>query len=95
MREENQLKYELAVKKLDTVDEDVRANLKKMAIHVMDQCDEKRLHEAFILIQDESFNSTIENIDEKISMVLAEEMLETWKFNKIKAEIDFALDKEA
>jgi len=59
LREENEIKYKQALKKLDTLDDDVNDNLQKMAHHV--------LGANFSKIKDQVANLDEGTIEERVS----------------------------
>ncbi|CDW72291.1 UNKNOWN [Stylonychia lemnae] len=82
--EENQLKYQQAKDRLETIEEDVDDNLKKMAFHVMEP-DVEKFHEAAQSGQYEIESS----IEERISQLQAEEIMESYKRQLVEAEAKF------
>lgn len=70
LNEENQLKYQQALAKLDTLEEDVTDNLLKMAHHALGVSFDK-LREAG--------NAPVESIEERVSQADAERYLDLYK----------------
>ena len=62
-----------------------------MAFHVMETADDDKYKEAAFIVRDDSKSrEESSEIDQKITMVQAEEMLEEWKRSRIEAEIKLA-----
>lgn len=71
LNEDNQLKSEIAAKKLDTVEVDVADNLNKMAIHI--------LKPNLMKLQEATGSAKPTSIEERVTQVKAEEYLAFWK----------------
>lgn len=90
LREENSQKYQEARARIETVEEDVDDNLKKMAFHIMNPDQEKYQEAVRTTYYDEN-----EDIEERVSLAKAEEILEFYKRECIRAEIEYAGDEAA
>ena len=87
LREENALKYQQTKRRLQTLDEDVDDNLKKMAFHIA-KPDPALFIEAASAVK-EDLEATIE---ERVSATKAAEILQVFKALLVQAEAEFAHD---
>lgn len=88
LREENSLKYQQSKNKIETIEDDVDDNLKKMAFHIMCPDPEKYIEAARTTHYDEE-----SDIEERVTQSKAEEILEFYKRECIRAEIEYANDE--
>lgn len=82
LREENEVKYKAALKKMEVVEEDVVDNISKMTKHILNPNPEI-IKEYF---GHYATNDEEQGIEERISLVRAQELLEAYKRMKIEAE---------
>ena len=80
LREENELRYKAALKKLDTLEEDVTDNLTKMAHHILGAQFDKLKGES------NAQNEDVTNIEERVTRHKADEYLGLWKKMRVEAE---------
>lgn len=64
-----------------------------MAVHVMSPVDEEKLEHGYTMAKEDSQNES--TIEERITLVKAEDMLESWKKLCMRAEIEYAGNKES
>ena len=83
-QEENQVKYQQALAKQDLIEADVIDNLTKMIVNLLKPDLEQMKQFGFQAASEEEEGK----IEERISQVRAEELLEAWKRLKVKSERD-------
>lgn len=84
LREENEVRYKAALKKMEIVEEDTIDNIKKMTKHILNP-NPDILREYF---GDAASNDEEQGIEERISLVRAQELLEAYKRMRVRAEED-------
>lgn len=81
LREDNTIKYEQALRKMELVDEDVNDNLTKMAKHI--------LNPDLDILKEYGYDGRADEeqgVEERISRARAAELLEIYKRMKVRAE---------